>query len=127
MAEASMNDAALLARARSGDLDAFAEIVRRHEQRVRAVLLRLLDDERDVEEATQDWRSTSPSRRRRAGSIARACRCAESSSAGSAGPERSCRRRTKEEWAGRAPAHSSLRQDQETRSITMRAAGSGQS
>jgi RNA polymerase sigma-70 factor (ECF subfamily) len=53
MPEAS-DDSALLARARGGDLDAFAEIVRRHEQRVRAVLVRLLDDERDVEEATQD-------------------------------------------------------------------------
>jgi RNA polymerase sigma-70 factor (ECF subfamily) len=54
MPEASSDDAALLARARGGDLDAFAEIVRHHEQRVRAVLFRLLDDERDVEEATQD-------------------------------------------------------------------------
>ena len=56
------DDATLLARARSGDLDAFAEIVRRHEHRVRAVLYRLLDDPRDVEEALQDcfvqaWRN----------------------------------------------------------------------
>jgi RNA polymerase sigma-70 factor, ECF subfamily len=56
------DDAVLLARARSGDLDAFAEIVRRHEHRVRAVLFRLLDDPRDVEEALQDcfvqaWRN----------------------------------------------------------------------
>lgn len=62
MAESSTDDAALLARARGGDLDAFADLVRRHEQRVRAVLFRLLDDERDVEEATQDcfvqaWRN----------------------------------------------------------------------
>jgi RNA polymerase sigma-70 factor, ECF subfamily len=62
MAEASTSDAALLARARDGDLEAFAEIVRRHERRVRALLFRLLDDERDVEEATQDcfvqaWRN----------------------------------------------------------------------
>jgi len=55
-------DADLVAAARAGDLDAFAELVRRHERRVRAVLSRLLDDARDVEEATQDtfvqaWRS----------------------------------------------------------------------
>jgi RNA polymerase sigma-70 factor, ECF subfamily len=48
------DDEALLARAREGDVEAFAEVVRRYEHRVRAVLLRLLDDERDVEEATQD-------------------------------------------------------------------------
>jgi len=52
----------LLARAREGDLDAFAEFVRIFERRVRAVLSRLLDDERDVDEATQDtfvqaWRN----------------------------------------------------------------------
>lgn len=54
--------ARLLARARDGDVEAFAELVRLFERRVRAVLGRLLDDERDVEEATQDtfvqaWRS----------------------------------------------------------------------
>src|SRR5918999_6520575 len=58
------DDAALLARARDGDLDAFAELVRRYERRVRSVLARLLDDERDVEEAAQDvfvqaWRGLS--------------------------------------------------------------------
>ena len=57
-----MDDAVLLARARNGDVDAFAELVRRYEHRVRAVLFRLLEDERDVEEATQDafvqaWRN----------------------------------------------------------------------
>lgn len=57
-----MDDAALIASAREGDLDAFAELVRRYEHRVRAVLFRLLDDDRDVEEATQDafvqaWRN----------------------------------------------------------------------
>jgi RNA polymerase sigma-70 factor, ECF subfamily len=56
------DDEALLARARAGDVDAFAEFVRRYEHRVRGVLLRLLDDDRDVEEATQDcfvqaWRN----------------------------------------------------------------------
>lgn len=57
-----MDDAALLSQARDGDLEAFAEIVRRYEHRVRAVLFRLLEDDRDVEEATQDtfvqaWRN----------------------------------------------------------------------
>ena len=57
-----MDDPDLVARARSGDLDAFAELVRRYEVRVRAVLAHLLDDERDIEEAAQDtfvqaWRS----------------------------------------------------------------------
>jgi RNA polymerase sigma-70 factor (ECF subfamily) len=56
------DDEALLARAREGDVEAFAEVVRRYEHRVRAVLRRLLDDERDAEEATQDafiqaWRN----------------------------------------------------------------------
>jgi RNA polymerase sigma-70 factor, ECF subfamily len=52
----------LLARAREGDLEAFADFVRAFERRVRAVLSRLLDDERDVDEAAQDtfvqaWRN----------------------------------------------------------------------
>ena len=56
------DDARLVAAARSGDLEAFAELVRRHELRVRSVLHRLLDDPRDVEEAAQDtfvqaWRN----------------------------------------------------------------------
>jgi RNA polymerase sigma-70 factor, ECF subfamily len=59
---ADRDDQALLAQAREGDVDAFAELVRRYEHRIRVVLLRLLDDERDVEEATQDcfvqaWRN----------------------------------------------------------------------
>lgn len=59
---AGPEDSALLARAQEGDVDAFAEIVRRYEPHVRRVLLRLLDDDRDVEEATQDcfvqaWRN----------------------------------------------------------------------
>lgn len=48
------SEAALLLRAQEGDLDAFAEFVRVFERRVRGVLTRLLDDERDVEEAAQD-------------------------------------------------------------------------
>jgi len=52
----------LLAQAREGDTEAFAEFVRLLERRVRSVLARLLDDERDVEEAAQDtfvqaWRN----------------------------------------------------------------------
>jgi RNA polymerase sigma-70 factor (ECF subfamily) len=61
---APLPDEALLERARAGDLDAFAELVRRYERRVRSVLARLLDDERDVEESAQDvfvqaWRNLS--------------------------------------------------------------------
>jgi RNA polymerase sigma-70 factor (ECF subfamily) len=56
------DDAALLAAAREGDTEAFAEIVRRYEGRLRAVLRRILDDGRDVDEAVQDvfvqaWRN----------------------------------------------------------------------
>lgn len=49
-----MDDRALVEAARDGDLGAFGELVARYEHRVRAVLFRLLDDERDVEEAAQD-------------------------------------------------------------------------
>jgi RNA polymerase sigma-70 factor (ECF subfamily) len=48
------SETALLRRAQEGDLDAFAEFVRVFERRVRSVLARLLDDERDVDEAAQD-------------------------------------------------------------------------
>lgn len=62
MSAAGADDAELVRRATDGDLDAFAEIVRRHENRLRTVLLRILDDSRDVEEALQDafvqaWRN----------------------------------------------------------------------
>ncbi len=50
----SEHESELLQRARDGDLDAFAEFVRLFERRVRAVLGRILDDERDVDEAAQD-------------------------------------------------------------------------
>ena len=55
-------EARLLARAREGDVDAFADFIRLFERRVRALLGRLLDDERDVDEAAQDtfvqaWRN----------------------------------------------------------------------
>ena len=48
------DDESLVRAARGGELEAFAEIVRRHERRLRLVLLRVLDDGRDVEEAVQD-------------------------------------------------------------------------
>jgi RNA polymerase sigma-70 factor, ECF subfamily len=48
------DEAGLLARAREGDVDAFADFVRLLERRVRGLLGRLLDDERDVDEAAQD-------------------------------------------------------------------------
>ena len=56
------HDRELVERAAAGDLDAFAELVRAYEHRVASVLYRLLDDRRDVEEATQDvfvqaWRN----------------------------------------------------------------------
>jgi RNA polymerase sigma-70 factor (ECF subfamily) len=47
-------EARLLARAREGDIDAFTDFIRLFERRVRALLGRLLDDERDVDEAAQD-------------------------------------------------------------------------
>lgn len=52
----------LVERAAAGDVEAFGELVRLHERRVASVLYRLLDDRRDVEEATQDvfvqaWRN----------------------------------------------------------------------
>jgi RNA polymerase sigma-70 factor (ECF subfamily) len=55
-------EAQLLERAKTGDLEAFAEFMRAFERRVRAVLYRLLDDPRDVDEAVQDtfvqaWRN----------------------------------------------------------------------
>jgi RNA polymerase sigma-70 factor, ECF subfamily len=56
------DDRELVERAAAGDLDAFRELVRKYERRVALVLYRLLDDRRDVEEATQDvfvkaWRN----------------------------------------------------------------------
>jgi RNA polymerase sigma-70 factor (ECF subfamily) len=56
------SDHELLARATAGDLDAFSKLIRAYERRVASVLYRLLDDRRDVEEATQDvfvqaWRN----------------------------------------------------------------------
>lgn len=57
-----LDDAHLIARAQAGGVDAFEELVRRHRDRVHRVALRLLDDEREAEDAAQDafvraWRS----------------------------------------------------------------------
>jgi len=51
---AESDDRALLLRAQAGDLAAFEQFVRLFERRVRGLLGRILDDERDVEEAAQD-------------------------------------------------------------------------
>lgn len=56
------DDKGLIRAAQGGDIDAFAEIVRRYERRLRLVLVRVLGDDRDAEEATQDafvqaWRN----------------------------------------------------------------------
>jgi RNA polymerase sigma-70 factor, ECF subfamily len=56
------DDRELVERATAGDVYAFTALVRAYERRVAAVLYHLLDDRRDVEEATQDvfvqaWRS----------------------------------------------------------------------
>jgi RNA polymerase sigma-70 factor, ECF subfamily len=58
----AVSERELLEKAKAGDLEAFAEFVGAFERRVRAVLYRLLDDARDVDEAVQDtfvqaWRS----------------------------------------------------------------------
>jgi RNA polymerase sigma-70 factor (ECF subfamily) len=62
VAPGERTDAELVELAQAGDIGAFAEIVRRHERRLRIVLLRILDDPRDVDEAVQDafvqaWRN----------------------------------------------------------------------
>jgi RNA polymerase sigma-70 factor (ECF subfamily) len=51
---AAGDDIALLVRAQRGDLAAYEEFVRLFERRVRGLLGRILDDQRDVEEAAQD-------------------------------------------------------------------------
>ncbi|HET9462307.1 MAG TPA: sigma factor, partial [Gaiellaceae bacterium] len=62
MRSAGQSEAELVRRAQSGDLDAYASVVRMHESRLRTVLFRVLDDPRDVEETVQDafvqaWRN----------------------------------------------------------------------
>jgi RNA polymerase sigma-70 factor, ECF subfamily len=61
-AAVALSERELLERAKAGDVDAFAEFVRAFERRIRGVLYRLLDDERDIDEAVQDtfvqaWRN----------------------------------------------------------------------
>jgi RNA polymerase sigma-70 factor (ECF subfamily) len=57
-----LSELELLEHAKIGDLEAFAELMRACERRIRSVLYRLLDDPRDVDEAVQDtfvqaWRN----------------------------------------------------------------------
>ena len=47
-------EAALVARARAGDQDAFAVLVRQHQRQVYALALRMLHDEEEAVEATQE-------------------------------------------------------------------------
>ena|SRR6059036_1772739 len=60
----AQEETTLLIEAQAGDLAAFEQFVRLFERRVRGLLSRLLRDERDIEEATQDtfvqaWRNLS--------------------------------------------------------------------
>jgi RNA polymerase sigma-70 factor (ECF subfamily) len=60
----AQEETTLLIEAQAGDLEAFEQFVRLFERRVRGLLSRLLRDERDIEEATQDtfvqaWRNLS--------------------------------------------------------------------
>jgi len=49
-----VEDAALVARARAGDRSAFEELVRLHADRLHAVVRRLVDDQHEAEEVTQE-------------------------------------------------------------------------
>ena len=58
----ALTDGDLVSRAQSGQLDAFEELVRRHRLATYRVALRMLGDENDAEDATQDafvqaWRN----------------------------------------------------------------------
>jgi RNA polymerase sigma-70 factor, ECF subfamily len=58
----ALTDGDLVSRAQSGQLDAFEELVRRHRLATYRVALRMLGDESDAEDATQDafvqaWRN----------------------------------------------------------------------
>jgi RNA polymerase sigma-70 factor (ECF subfamily) len=54
VARAGLIDAPLVERAQAGDRDAFEELVRRHADRLYAVVLRFLGDRQEAEEATQE-------------------------------------------------------------------------
>ncbi|MGE3811179.1 MAG: RNA polymerase sigma factor [Candidatus Nanopelagicales bacterium] len=58
----AVDDAALVARARAGDRAAFEDLVRLHADRLHAVVRRLVDDEHEAQEVTQEaflraWRA----------------------------------------------------------------------
>jgi len=58
----ALTDADLVSRAQAGQLDAFEELVRKHRLATYRVALRMLGDESDAEDATQDafvqaWRN----------------------------------------------------------------------
>jgi len=58
----AIHDAELVIRARGGDRSAFQELVRRHADRLHAVVVRLVDDDHDAQEVTQQaflraWRA----------------------------------------------------------------------
>ncbi|HLI60423.1 MAG TPA: sigma-70 family RNA polymerase sigma factor [Solirubrobacteraceae bacterium] len=57
-----VDDALLVDAARAGDVDAFSELVRRHQGRVYRIALRMLESDADAQDAAQDtfvraWRS----------------------------------------------------------------------
>src|SRR3954469_20216850 len=51
---AELSDPHLVTRAKAGRLDAFEELMRRHRDRVYRIALRMLGNESDAEDATQD-------------------------------------------------------------------------
>lgn len=66
-------DDALVARARQGDAGAFEELVRRHADRLHAVVHRPVNDEQEAQEITQEtflraWRGIGGSKARRSSS-----------------------------------------------------------
>ena len=54
MSDAALEDRALLARAQSGEMDAFEELVERHEDRLYGLALRMTRSEADAAEVVQD-------------------------------------------------------------------------
>ena len=53
-ADAVDEDAQLVARIQNGDMSAFGLLVRRHQMRIARLAQRILPDERDVEDITQE-------------------------------------------------------------------------